>query len=112
MIQTKYSTIIVSRNDSYAVLKSLKEELEYRNVHLLSAIESERQTKWKLEEFAEEQRNQLESLRREVCSIKLKNFLMLNRRRDKIIYFHYFKFALNIKRNFIITTLFPPGLLH
>ena len=58
------------RNDSYGVLKSLKEELEYRNVHLMSVIESERQTKWKLEEFAEEQRNQLESLRKEVCSNK------------------------------------------
>ena len=54
---------------SYAVLKSMKEELEYRNVHLLSVIESERETKWKLEEFAQEQRNQLESLRKEVNSI-------------------------------------------
>ena len=51
---------------SYAVLKSLKEELEYRNVHLLNVIESERTTRWKLQEFAEEQRKQLESLRKEV----------------------------------------------
>lgn len=44
----------------------MKDELEYRNVHLLSVVESERHTKWKLEEFAEEQRRQLESLRKEV----------------------------------------------
>ena len=51
---------------------------EDRNVHLLSVIESERETKWKLEKFAQEQRNQLESLRKEVTPKRRKLTIYLD----------------------------------
>lgn len=54
----------------------MKDELEYRNNHLMTVIESERHTKWKLEEFAEEQRKELEALRKEVCKENYHNKIM------------------------------------
>ena len=47
-------------------MKSVKEELEHRNLHLLRVVETERTSKWRLEEFTEEQRKQLDALRRDV----------------------------------------------
>ena len=67
--------IIVFIYFSYSLIKSIKDELDYRNMHLLRVIETERAVKWKLQEFIEEQRKQLASLRMEVyseqCLIKL-----------------------------------------
>ncbi|XP_057303074.1 ras-specific guanine nucleotide-releasing factor 2-like isoform X2 [Hydractinia symbiolongicarpus] len=53
-------------DSSYSQLKSNKEELEYRYLHLLRTINSERASKWHLQEFTGEQKRQLDSLRREI----------------------------------------------
>ena len=46
----------------------MKDELEFRNLHLLRSIESERLSKWQLQEYTEEQKRQLESLKKEVSN--------------------------------------------